>query len=89
MFNFAESRVDKIKKALAPIGFDSSDYTDGWDCVVLTPTGTQKANEKHLLIQQAGLKVYSSGGSPAKIGLPQTKTTKKSGFVRSKAKKVR
>jgi hypothetical protein len=89
VFNFAESRVDRIKKALTPLGFDSTDYTDGWDCVVLTAAGAQKASEKHPLIKAAGLQVYASSGSPAKIGLPQAKTKKKSGFVKVKPKKVR
>lgn len=89
MFNFAESRVDRIKKALTPLGFDANDYVDGWDCVVLTATGTQKAGEKHLEIKKVGLQVYSSAGAAAKIGLPQTKSTNKRKVVRTKPKKVR
>ena len=42
MSNFVESRVDTIKKALSPLGFDAKDYADGWDCVVLTLSGNRE-----------------------------------------------
>lgn len=89
MSNFVESRVDTIKKALSPLGFDAKDYADGWDCVVLTLSGNQKANTKHLEIKKAGLQVYSSAGAAAKIAFPQKKGTKKKTVVRTKPRKVR
>ena len=80
--NFA-TRVEKIKKILASLGFDSSDYTEMRDSVLLTLTGRQKAETKHLDIKKAGLQHFAGGS----IGFTQTKGEFKSGYRRIKAQK--
>jgi hypothetical protein len=74
-----EMPVEKIARQLMDCGFSDSDFTVSGDSVLLTATGSKKADDKVSELEKAGLQVFQSAGKtigPASVG-PAQKRKKK------------